>query len=375
MRTRRTAYAIVQRLRARILLVQLEFLTWSRARPLAYCTAFGVEEGLTANGCHCTVLPAIHEIPPDDDGSWLPHARRLFPGERFDQVWVWLPHIALDQAILEWISDIAPVRVGLLVESARYSAQEYAQFPWLIGREALIHGYAKHLTHIAVIDERDQETCEAWGVQATHWPAAGPAHSLEEDPGAPADPRAAFVGRLYGDRASLLADASMRGLLVHAPPAEDGTDIPEAFDRLNSRVVERLRRGGASADLLAEHVAGLHSLRNRALDCFIRRMRTYGAAVALPTLVKAYSPRVVEAMAAGRPVIAWEVPDRPLNRELFEDGEEILLYRDASDLSRHLQAVACDRPLCDAVVARARSKVRALHTVEKRAADLLRWIG
>lgn len=363
-------------LHTRVLLVQLEFLTWARARPLSYCAAFGIEEGLAAAGCDCTILPAMYELPTTDAGSWLAHLPRLLGGERFDQVWIWLPHNRFDEGFLEWVTSVAPVRVGLLVESARYTAEEYEQFPWLLGRVELVRRYARHLTHVAVVDERDRAECEEWGVRATHWPAgAVPARSLDVAPGEPEDQRAAFSGRVYGLRAQLLEDPTTHGLLVHAPHAEDGTDIPDAFDHLNSDVVRRLQAGHARAELLAEHVNGLRALRRRALDCLLGRIRQYTAAVALPTLVKAYSPRVVEAMAAGRPVIAWEVPDRPLNRALFEEGEEILFYRDAAGLARRLRAVAADRSLTEAIVARARAKVRALHTVEKRAGDLLRWIG
>ena len=48
--------------------------------------------------------------------------------------------------------------------------------------------------------------------------------------------------------------------------------------------------------------------------------------VDLPRSVGIYLGRVVEAMASGRPMAAWDVPGRPRNRALFEDGAEILLF-------------------------------------------------
>jgi len=360
----------------RILLLQLEFSTWERARPLAYCTSFGVEEGLVAAGVECVVVPAFADVPPDDAGSWLRHVPSLFAGERFDQVWLWLPHNQFGPALLEWLAGAAPARVGLLVESAQISPEELAEYPWLAGREALVRALARSLTHVAAIDERDVPLFrDELGLGASHWPAAVPARAIVDRPRPPDDPRAAFVGSLYGARAALLDELAARERLVRGRFAEEGTPLPAAFDALNARVVQTLRARGPSRTLLAEHVTALRALRRRSLDLYLGRIQDYAASVSLPTLVKAYSPRVVESIAAGRPVIAWEVPDRPANRALFTDGSELVLFRTAAELAAALPRVLDDRAFRDGLVARGQARLRVEHTVERRARDLLRDIS
>ena len=69
-------------------------------------------------------VPAIAENPCSSPASWVYHARKVLAGQRFDQVWLWLIHTPLDRATLEWVAELAPVRVGVLMESLRYDAED-----------------------------------------------------------------------------------------------------------------------------------------------------------------------------------------------------------------------------------------------------------
>jgi glycosyltransferase involved in cell wall biosynthesis len=106
-------------------------------------------------------------------------------------------------------------------------------------------------------------------------------------------------------------------------------------------------------------------------------MQRGSAVVNLPANVKAYAGRVVEAMAAGRPVISWEVPHRPRTRALFEDGEEILLYprSEPAQLADHIRRILSEPEFSARVVENARRKVRQFHTVEHRVGQFLEWIS
>ena len=97
--------------------------------------------------------------------------------------------------------------------------------------------------------------------------------------------------------------------------------------------------------------------------------------VNLPHSVGAYPGRVVEAMAAGRPVVAWDVPDRPRNRALFEDGAEILLFAGTEPvaLASALHRLRRDPALAAALATNGWRKVRRAHTIERRVQQILAW--
>jgi hypothetical protein len=358
----------------RILLLPLDFATWQRGRPLSYCMSFGVEEGLRGLGCECRVVPLLADFCTDEPGSWLASPERLLGHERFDQVWIWLPHNRFAPRTLDWIRELAPIRVGLLLESAYYTALEYQVHPWLVGRDALIEEQARALTHLAVVDEQDKVHAARWGKESLDWAPAVPARVLERTPRAAKDDRAAFSGSVYGARGALLEHPLLIGELVKSAPAEEGTSIPQAFDALNASVLARLLAGERTLELLEQHTDGLRFIRRLAFERWLTSIESYRVAVSLPTLVKAYSPRVVEAMAVRRPVVAWEVPERPLNRALFRHGEELLLFDDASGLAEGLARLRREPELAETLVQSAWTRISEAHTIEVRTAQLLEWL-
>jgi glycosyltransferase involved in cell wall biosynthesis len=95
--------------------------------------------------------------------------------------------------------------------------------------------------------------------------------------------------------------------------------------------------------------------------------------VNLPHAVGVYPGRVVEAMAVGRPVVAWDVPDRPRNRALFEDGVEILLFSGAEALAATLRRLREEPGLAAAVATGGWRKVARAHTAERRVQQILQW--
>ena len=95
----------------------------------------------------------------------------------------------------------------------------------------------------------------------------------------------------------------------------------------------------------------------------------------LPSMVKAYSGRVVEGMAAGRPVVTW-APAGEL--EVFDanpgPGQEIVHYGDSPEsLAEAIERMQKDPEQATRIARNARAKILAEHTVEKRAADLAAW--
>ncbi len=154
----------------KVLLVQLEFATWAQAKAWAYVGNFSVEDGLRANGCDCVTLPALSDIPDSSPVSWLHHAKDLLAGQRFDQVWVWLVHNRYSDEFLEWIAELAPVRVGLIMESLEYSEEDCRRWPHLRDRAVFVRDQVRHMTHVLAADERDADVFNQSGmVQALFW--------------------------------------------------------------------------------------------------------------------------------------------------------------------------------------------------------------
>lgn len=362
----------------RILLVQLEFATWAQAKAWSYVGNFAVEDGLRANGCDCVTLPALSHVSDTSPQSWLYHAKTLLAGQRFDQVWIWLVHNRYSEEFLEWVAELAPVRVGLLMESLRYSEGDYGRWPHLRERLGVVERQARYMTHVLAADERDAELFNDGGqIRATFWPAAVPARFITPAMELPAHRESAFYGELYGERSAWLAHPRLKDLLVRPPSAEAGTELPGLFDALHQYAADRFQRGWQpDPPALSEYVGLCRRLREKIFANWLSSLQPWSAIVNLPSLFQAYAGRVVEAMAAGRPAISWEIPDRPITKSLFRDGQEILLYsRDhPSTLVDHVARVAGDPVYAQALAGSARRELLRAHTAEYRAGQLLSWI-
>ena len=108
----------------KILFIPLEFLRWQEARAMAYTAQLALEEGFRHHNVELTTLPAWGNVPSSAPVSWLSRAKELLDGQTFDQIWVTLVHSPLDDQLLSWLATLAPVRVGFIIESLTYTAEE-----------------------------------------------------------------------------------------------------------------------------------------------------------------------------------------------------------------------------------------------------------
>ncbi|TKB65719.1 MAG: glycosyltransferase [Nitrospira sp.] len=362
----------------RVLLLQLEFSTWKQAKAWSYLGNFAVEDGLRANGCECVTIPALCDIPDTSPSSWLHHAKNLLAGQRFDQVWLWLVHNRYSDAFLEWVDTLAPVRVGLIMESLEYSEEDCRRWPHLRERAEFVERQVRHMTHVLAADEHDAEVLNRSGlVQAVFWPSAVPTRFITSTIECPSHREAAFYGELYGERKSWLALPGLTDLLVHPPSAEAATDYPRLFDTLHQQMQERLGSGWRpDFSALVEYVGVWRRLREAIFANWLTSLKTWSAIVNLPSLFQSYAGRVVEAMAAGRPAISWEIPNRPRTHQLFKDGREILLYpKDRpAGLREHVERISRDATYARDIATAARAALLRSHTAEARARQWLDWI-
>ena len=351
----------------RVLCLFLEFNWWATARPLTYSVQLGLEDGLRANGCRPLSVTTL----------WLPRLKEICGAERFDQVWVEIVHQPLGDDVLEFIAGLAPVRVGFLPESLRYDEATYAASPHYRARAPEAAHRLKFLTHAAATDEVDAADLAAAGdVRACWWPQAAPGRFVVSRPTGPGSGPAVFRGSLYGDRIALACDPSLGGAFTVARPSEDGTLYPRLFDRLQMWATVWSRRSWPGARTACRaHLFLLRRLRRGIFRRWTSALRRDPVVVNLPHSVGTYPGRVVEAMAAGRPVVAWDVPGRPRNRALFEDGAEILLFEgtEPAALATALHRLRRDPALAAAIATNGWQKVRRHHTIERRVEQILAW--
>lgn len=364
--------------RQKILLLQLEFSTWAMARPWSYGANFAVRDGLLANGVECVTVPVMAEIPCSSQASWVSHARTILAGKRFDQVWVWLVHTPLDTATLEWIATLAPVRIGILMESLCYDEQDYVWAPHLRHRQAQVEQQIRYMTHVLAQDERDADEINEYGTaKALWWPTVVPERFIVEPSAPSVQQKAVFHGTPYGPRRDWVTHPQLMERMAFANPASPLTKPQQLFDRLQQENARVLRRpGGATEAALADYAQELQKIREQEFAEWMAALPQWPAIVNLPSLAKFYGGRVFEGIAAGRPVVSWRIPDHPQNLALFEDGKEILLFSPDSPeaLGQHLDHVLRDRQFAETLARNARKKMKQYHTAERRLHQTLRWL-
>lgn len=387
--------------RLRILLLQIEIPYWSGARSWSYDWHLGIEEGLRAQGVQVDTLTS----------PWFGYSSML-TRKRYDQVWVNdIVHLGVNafatQAGLEWLANLAPVRLGCIVESAVYSAAEFEANPALARYRESLRSNLPYMTHVAAADENDaRDLPRKWAMPAMWLPMPVAGRCIVNGYVGPSSHRALFSGSVYGRRAEFLNHPTLSGLLVQQRSSEAGTIYPFLFDllpmhRLSMAVTRRFRGAGASNRpgaarnaggptldgeargggaplhlLYPAYLGALRYIRRKAHSRYLTALQNGAAVVNLPSFFKGYAGRVVEGMAAARPVISWEVPERPRVKALFEDDEEIILFDgdDPRHLAFQIERVLADSALRERLVRNATAKVRGHHTVEHRVRQILDWL-
>lgn len=364
--------------RPKILLIPFECANWQNARAWSYNGYFAFEEGLQAAGVDFVTIPAIAGFPSDHPASWLNYARELCNGQQFDQAWVWLTHNDYHPGFFEWLAATAPVRVGVIMESMEHTTEEYRSYPLLPGRQERVATMLRHMTHVLAFDEADAESFAADLPLSALWcPPVVPARCLCAKVELPAPGPAIFNGTIYSpERRSFFEHSKLRQRLIQPPLPEDKTDLPARFDAAQLRALNSLSgRGTASFSQLEAHVDEVRQVRRQLFDLWLQALRAGYATVNLPSVYKGYAGRVVESMAAGRPVISW-APPRARTRALFTPDQEILLFdrQSPAELRRQIDRLQKEPVLAHSLAEQAREKVLRYHTAEVRVRQILNWI-
>ncbi len=363
----------------RVLLIQLEFPIWKAAKSWGYSGHFGLEEGFHAHQIETFIIPAWGLVQANSHLSWLHYAKELCKNKNFDQVWLWLVHCEYRQEFLDWVKTLAPIRVGCLYESLSYTSEECIQNPKLETRRADVCQQMQGLTHIICSDECDASYIQEQGIAQAIWsPTFVPRRFVSEEYVSPLNLRPAFWGALYSEeRRQWLQKSNLINLLARPASPEDATGYPLQFDRLQQATLNHFQQGlPVDEEVLRQYVDDLRKIRQGAFASWMKGLREWNGIVNFPSFGKVYTSRVAESMAAGSPAISWEVPNRPRNKALFEDGKEILLYqRDQPEqLIQHILNLQNTPKLAKSLVDHAREKIKRFHTAEVRIGQILHWI-
>ncbi len=363
----------------RILFVMLEFPLWLRARHWSFVGNYAIVEALRSHGVECVCLPAYHGMDSSQKNTWLGHARELLEGQTFDQVWLWLVHNEYDPDLLKFIKSLAPVRVGWLGENLLYTMHEHSMSPELQERQQVFMRQAEALTHVLVAADETEVAYieENFGIPAIWWPTAVPLSHVFRKNAAAVFSQAMFCGFPYGDRKRFLQDEAVMGVLTTIAPPENAFDLPDKFNSLCASSMKMLENGeGVNMQGLTDFTMRLHAIRKEIFTVWQKGLIRYALTVNLPSYGKCYTSRVAEAMAAGRAVCAWRVPDRPRNEALFKENKEIFLYdgNDPDAFSKLVLRIINDKALLARAEKNARAKILAYHTMEIRVRQVLDWI-
>jgi tetratricopeptide (TPR) repeat protein len=339
----------------------------------------GLEEGFAAQGAQVMTIPRVRGLSLEAQAAWLREVQTRCEAGGFDQVWAEVVHSEWDTEALRWLETVAPKRVGLLMESLGYDSAAFAVAPQLRERRALVEKRLPHFTHVVAVDEQDAAELSQQGrVAAVWWPQAVPRRCISALPEAPPDRRALFFGQLYGERQAWLEHPEVQPLLWRPDVSpEDTAGLPPLFDGMTRALGTALERGTRlGPEDWRAFTEAWRAVRRTGFGVWLRGLQQGAAVVNLPSLFRGYAGRVVEAMAAGRPVISWNVADRPRTGSLFQDGSEILLFDkgDPAALAAHLRRLRHEPAWARQLAENARGKILRGHTVEIRMRQLFAWI-
>jgi glycosyltransferase involved in cell wall biosynthesis len=363
----------------KILYIQHDMLIWSSARQWSYTTHMAYVEGLRAAG---------HEVLVLFTSCW-PFARRIVADHRFDQVWInevthsigqraaWEAPFTLTEADFAWIATLAPVRVGIVMESLYYDGADYLEVPELARRVPLMRRVVlPHVTHFAVVDENDVFHLNNMGRPAVWNPVHVPQRFFRASAPDTARP-AVFIGSAYQRRVKYQECAPLRGLLEFRASGEHATNVPALFEQLSNPIRQAMLEEPYQQAAYQQFVDAMQTVRAKLFDLYLDGLAGSLASVNLPSYVKTYGGRVLESMAIGQPVVSWRIPDRPQTAQLFREGEQILLFDndDPEQLAAQLQRLRSEPGLAQRIGANALANAKAHHSTEHRVAQILHWVG
>jgi hypothetical protein len=338
-----------------VLYLPLEFERWHSAKKLAYPVGLGMVEGLDNNGVQHLTIPMLYNTD-----IWLRHIKELVGDQKFDQIWIEVVHSIIPTHILEWLASLAPIRVGFIVESLTIAPEEFKDnFIGTQRRVLNLNSKLPYLTHVVVCDGRDISTLN---IPAMLYTPSIPKRLIKIP--CSTNDKPIFYGTPYGNRTEWL-NAIQTKSHINPPSAEDCSNLPPLFESLFLECYQ-------PADY-STFFKRWYYVRQSLYTLWINYLHTLDgcAMINLPHRTEMASGRIIENMAAGKPVISPF-----LNNELtstFEDGKNILYYKDIDGLIDCIDRLQKDSDLRFNIAEAARLNLLENYTTERQIRQILEF--
>ncbi|WP_172202911.1 glycosyltransferase [Niveibacterium sp. COAC-50] len=347
-----------------ILLVMLEFDNWLQARAWSYTGAWAFHDGLTAIGHNCTVFLATHGKKDDNPKELSARLRAVLKENSYDQVWIWCVHTNFDAEFWGLLRETIPIRIGILMESLSMTADEIAIVPQFSDRKLKTYAQLLNCTHALAVDEADVTSISNDLSIPTLWNTVSVPKRFITSLPPPVEEHAVFIGNKYGPRKEYLEDPQFAQILTRPHIPERNTTLPEQYDAAHAAYHALKDSGNAPPSTHNDHISVIATIRAKLFQLHLMGIRMGFCSVGLPSIVKAHTARVAEAMAASTPVVNWIPPQRPRCEALFVNQVEYIGYRDKTELLNILVTLKSDPELRHSMTIAGRDALTNRHTSE-----------
>lgn len=329
-----------------ILHLPLEFHGWNSAKKFSYPVGVGMIEGIENNDVYHYTIPAMYY-----GGFWLNFIKEMVGDIKFDQVWLEVVHSIIPESTLEWLATIAPIRVGFIVESLTIDPNEFIDNQSGTQRRVdNLNLKLPYLTHALVCDGMD---LNKFTIPTMLFAASVP-ERLVKPPSSMMGP-ALFYGTAYGERSNWL-DKLNGYVLMNPPSAEINSNLPYMF--------EQLFKGSYPVSEYPKFFSRWYSTRKGVYTIWINYLSNLPccAMLNLPHRTQVSSGRIIEGMAAGKPVLSPFLHNEMDGR--FVHRKNILYYENEIDLIDLIKELQRNLDFGNYIAEEARKNVLENYTTE-----------
>ncbi|MCB0310469.1 MAG: glycosyltransferase [Bdellovibrionales bacterium] len=361
--------------------MNLEFQKWQNSCRWGYSNGLGMEWGLRANQRSLFTVPVLHELPFASCKAWREGIRALLSGLEFDQVWYEAVHSPLDQNDLDWIAELAPVRVAFVPENMLIRDAERQANPVAAQkREAQMDRSLKIATHIMAVDLEEVTRMNSAGkIPVKWWGLTGIAEEfIATNVALLNSAKPLMYGALYKRRTDWLERFQISELIERPSRSlEWETEYPALYDKL-METVPTLFSGSLEADRSAyeEFMHSYRYLKATLYSLWLKTLRNSGVILNPPTYMNAYASRFLEGIASGCAVIAPRLDPKYGAVGKFVDGRDVLLYdlEDAMELRSHIDRLSKDSKFAENLALNGLTTMRKHYTARETTRSILDWI-
>ncbi len=352
-----------------ILYLCLEFEKWNIARPWTFQANLGLEDGFKYNNLTYFTITT----------PWLNKAKELCKDFTFDQVWIEIVHQSPDVDILNWLEEVAPIRIGLIFESLSYHECDSVNSNVLKERKQNVLRKVKHLTHLISVDEKDVDFFNhSLKISSFWWPSCMPERFIKSSIDLKSKkPNAVFSGTVYGKRVALLNSIKAEKIVTYQSSPDRNNLYHIIFDLTHIFTSKLLKSWKWDLSFFySVYMNLLRYTREKNYKIYLNSIAKFCIVLNLPSIVKAYPGRVTEAMSVGSVVISNIIENRQLNHALFDDQVEIILFNSdrPDEFRKSIISIIANPKLREDISNKAYENLKKNHTIEKRIKEVQKWI-